>query len=122
MFTRTQPIAGVLPVFQTPFHDDESIDIATLEREIDWLFDCGADGVVMAMVSEVLRLSTDERRALAEMVCEFTRGPCVISVGAESARVACDLAKHAEESGAAAVMAIPPVSIVIGEDELAKYY
>ena len=46
----------------------------------------------------------------------------MISVGAESTRVACDLAKHAEGIGAAAVMAIPPVSIVIGDDELAKYY
>jgi dihydrodipicolinate synthase/N-acetylneuraminate lyase len=117
-----QELRGVLPVFQTPYHDDESIDVATLEREIDWLFACGADGVVMAMVSEVLRLSTNERQMLAEMACAFARGRVIISVGAESARVACDLAKHAETSGAAAVMAIPPVSIVIGEDELAKYY
>ncbi|MBI4582018.1 MAG: dihydrodipicolinate synthase family protein, partial [Planctomycetes bacterium] len=51
-------LAGVLPVFQTPYHDDESIDFATLEREIGWLYDRGADGIVMAMVSEVLRLSS----------------------------------------------------------------
>ena len=31
------PLAGVLPVFQTPYHDDESIDFETLRREIDWL-------------------------------------------------------------------------------------
>ena len=52
-------IYGVLPVFQTPFHTDESIDFATLDREIDWLFENGANGIVMAMVSETLRLSTD---------------------------------------------------------------
>jgi dihydrodipicolinate synthase/N-acetylneuraminate lyase len=44
-------LAGVLCVFQTPYHDDESIDYGTLEREIDWLFERGADGIVMAMVS-----------------------------------------------------------------------
>ena len=61
----TQPqLAGVLPVFQTPYDDRERIDAETLEKEIAWLFECGADGIVMAMVSEVLRLSSEERREL----------------------------------------------------------
>ena len=34
----------------------------------------GADGVAMAMVSEILRLSTEERRDLAEAACEASRG------------------------------------------------
>ncbi len=55
----------MLPVFQTPYHADETIDYATLEREINWLYDCGAQGVVMAMVSELLRLSSEERLELA---------------------------------------------------------
>lgn len=42
----------ILPVFQTPFHHDESVDFDTLGREWHWLLDEGADGVVMAMVSE----------------------------------------------------------------------
>ena len=43
------PLHGVLPVFQTPWLDDESLDLDTLEREIAWLYDCGAHGIVMAM-------------------------------------------------------------------------
>src|SRR4051812_3785736 len=103
---------GVLPVFQTPYRDDESIDAETLQREIDWLFDCGADGIVMAMVSEILRLDSDERHGLATLACRFAnnRGPVIISVGAESSRVAESYAKHAEQIGASGVMAIPPVS------------
>src|SRR4051794_12776624 len=117
-------IHGVLPVFQTPYHDDESIDVETLAREIDWLFDSGADGIVMAMVSEVLRLSEGERLYLASAACQLAkgRGPVVISVGAESSIVAESFAKHAESAGASAVMAIPPVSIAIGEADLQNYY
>ena len=120
-------LAGVLPVFQTPFHDDESIDVETLEREIGWLYDSGADGIVMAMVSEVLRLSSEERRTLAELACCFGgdqggRGAVIISVGAESARVAEQYATHAQENGADAVMAIPPVSVAVTEAELMRYY
>jgi len=124
MVKRDKPLAGVLPVFQTPYRDDESIDEQTLEREIAWLYDCGADGIVMAMVSEILRLDGDERRKLAELACRFgaSRGAVVISVGAESAKVAEACTKHAEGCGAAAVMAIPPVSVAVGEDELLRYY
>lgn len=117
-------LRGVLPVFQTPFHPDETIDFATLEREITWLHDCGAHGIVMAMVSETLRLSSEEREELAAAACQFgrARGVVVISVGAESSKVAERYARHAESVGADAVMAIPPVSVGIGEAELLAYY
>jgi 4-hydroxy-tetrahydrodipicolinate synthase len=117
-------LTGVFPVFQTPFRDDESIDEEVLAREIQWLYDNGANGIVMAMVSEVLRLDSNERRKLAELACKLgsSRGAVVISVGAESTKVAEDYAKHAETSGAAALMAIPPVSVSVGEDELLGYY
>src|SRR5204862_4118708 len=104
-------LAGVLPVFQTPYHADESVDFAILEREIDWLFDRGADGITMAMVSEVLRLSHAERMGVAVAACRAAggRGPVVVSVGAESSHIAEELARHAESVGAAAVMATPPL-------------
>ena len=118
------PLRGVLPVFQTPWLEDETLDLETLEREIAWLYDCGANGIVMAMVSETLRLDTEEREQLAVAACRFgkERGVVVISVGAESSKVAERYARHAETVGADAVMAIPPVSIGIGESELLTYY
>lgn len=117
-------ISGVLPVFQTPFHTDELIDFATLDREIDWLFENGANGVVMAMVSETLRLSTDERRKLAAHVCETVgdRGATIISVGSESTHTSAALARDAEAVGADALMAIPPVATAATEYELAGYF
>ena len=117
-------LRGVLPVFQTPWQEDETIDLETLEREIAWLYDCGANGIVMAMVSETLRLDSEEREQLAAAACRFgkERGVVVISVGAESSKIAERYSKHAESVGADAVMAIPPVSIGIGESELLAYY
>lgn len=117
-------LAGVFPVFQTPFHEGESIDFDTLKKEVDWLFKRGANGIVMAMVSETLRLSSEERDNLATQVCSMAQGlgPVVISVGAESRHTAIRHARHAEDCGASAVMAIPPVSIALGHDELVRYY
>jgi 4-hydroxy-tetrahydrodipicolinate synthase len=117
-------LAGVLPVFQTPYNADESIDFATLQREIDWLYERGADGIVMAMVSEILRLSSEEREQLAAAACRFgrDRGAVVISVGAESSVVAERYARQAEAAGAHAVMAIPPVSIAALTGDILRYY
>lgn len=117
--------SGILPVFQTPFHEDESIDFDTLGREIDWLHANGADGIVLAMVSEVLRLSHTERLELAEKASAFNqgRGALILSVGAESSHTAAQLARHAEQTcHAHALMAIPPVATRAGESELTDYY
>ncbi|MDG2359734.1 MAG: dihydrodipicolinate synthase family protein [Planctomycetaceae bacterium] len=120
----TTEISGVLPVFQTPFHTDESIDFATLDREIDWLFENRANGIVMAMVSETFRLATDERRKLAAHICKTVgdRGVTIISVGSESTHTSAALARDAEAVGADAVMAIPPVATAATEYELAEYF
>ncbi len=124
MTNHNEHLKGVFPVFQIPYHDNESIDFDVLQREIEWLFECGCDGIVMAMVSEILRLSDCERRELCEKCCQFAKGSgaVILSVGAESTHVAAENAKHAQGCGADAVMAIPPVSIGATENELGSYY
>jgi dihydrodipicolinate synthase/N-acetylneuraminate lyase len=116
--------AGVLAVFQTPFDKSGQVDSATMHRQIDWLFANGADGIVFAMVSEVLRLSSEERDAVAAMTCEMVsgRGPVVISVGAESTHTALRHAIHAEQVGADAVMATPPGLHPVPPAELLRYF
>lgn len=120
----TSAFAGVHPVIQTPFTPDELIDEETLAAEIEWVFDQGVQGVVTGMVSEVLRLSSHERDHLNQLTCRFAhgRGSAIVSIGAESTAVALGHARHAEESGADAVMAIPPISVALDEGELRRYY
>ncbi len=115
---------GVLPVVHTPFSDGGEIDATVLKREIDWALASGADGVVVAMVSEILRLGYRGRRELAQLVCEAVgdRGSVVISVGAESTDEAIDFARHAESLGATAVMAIPPVATALGSAATRDYF
>ena len=117
-------LAGVFPVFQTAYRDDESIDFETVEKEIDWLFERGANGIVLAMVSEVLRLSSEEREQLGEVACRAAkgRGAVVLSVGAESSHTAERYARHAERCGADGLMAIPPLAVALPEGEIRRYY
>lgn len=117
-------VAGVLPVVQTPLLADELVDETVLAREIDWLFASGADGLTFAMVSEVLRFTDSERRSIAEFLCSAAsgRGPVVVSVVAESTRIAVGLAEHAERVGAQAVMAVPPLHLSLDAGDLLTYF
>lgn len=120
----TTTLSGVLTVLQLPCNDDDSIDWSTLRREVDWVFQNGAHGVVAAMVTEVLRLTDSERDELAARLVEFAggRGPVVMSVGAESSWQAARHARAAEKAGATALMAIPPVTTRAPASETIAYY
>ena len=117
-------LAGVFNVISTPLDNADEIDQKTLKREIDWLFKCGSNGAVLAMVSEVLRFSAAERRHQWQLSLEYLSGriPLVVSVGAESSAIAVALAKDAQKDGATAVMATPPSAFVATADEVKNYY
>jgi 4-hydroxy-tetrahydrodipicolinate synthase len=61
---------------------------------------------------------------LAGHACRFGKpgGVVVISVGAESSHTAEGYARHAERAGADAVMAVPPIAVALGEEQLLAYY
>lgn len=120
----SEPLHGVFTVLSTPFTSDDAIDHDILKKEIDWLIEAKVDGFVLAMVSEVLRLAAHERRELAQSVIASANGrvPLITSVGAESTKIATQLAQWAEADGVAAVMATPPSAFAPLSSEVAKYY
>ncbi len=119
-----RPLQGVLPIVHTPFTADDRIDTAALRREIDWAYSVGADGMGTGMVSEILRLTTDERRELIERIVESSagRGAVFAAVSAESGKQALAYARHAEQAGCDAVMAAPPLTTGLSVDERLDYY
>lgn len=115
---------GVLPVLATPFTDDDSLNTGALADEIDFVIDQKVHGVVLGMVSEVLRLSSEERDELVTQTCRAVNGRVTVtgSVGAESLHSAIRYAKHAQDAGADALMAIPPMGTACDDSELYAYY
>ncbi len=117
-------IRGVLPVLQMPYTDADEIDYDVLAREVDHVFDTGADGIVLALASELVRLDRDERLTLSAELPRMAggRGTVTISVGAETTREAVRYAERAEAGGATAVMAVPPFTIPAPPAGKAAYY
>src|SRR5262245_26709977 len=119
-----RPLHGVLAIVHTPFTDADEIDSAALRRAVDWAFAVGADGLGSGMVSEVLRLTADERVALTERLVEAAagRGPVFAAVGAESTKQALAFAVAAEKAGCDAVMAVPPLTARLSEAHLVEHF
>jgi 2-keto-3-deoxy-L-arabinonate dehydratase len=121
---RTKPIQGILPIAHTPFTPDDHIDYPSLKRQIDWAFSVGASGIATGMVSEILRLTAEERLELTEKLVQFSsgRGAVVMSVGGESIRQAVLYARRAETAGCDGVMAIVPISTALPSEQVLAYY
>jgi 4-hydroxy-tetrahydrodipicolinate synthase len=117
-------IHGVLPIVHTPFDDQDQIDWESFQRQVDWAIQQGAAGCVIGMVSELLRLTSDERTELTEQLVQRVAGRVAVvgSAGAESTRQAVDYARHAEQVGCDAVMAIPPINCALPDSEVLDYF
>ena len=117
-------LQGVLAIAHTPFTEADEIDAAALKRAVDWSFAVGADGVGTGMVSETMKLTSDERLALAAMLVEFVagRGPVFAAVGAESTKQSLAFAVAAEKAGCDAVMAVPPLTARLSETQLVDHF
>jgi 4-hydroxy-tetrahydrodipicolinate synthase len=107
-----------------PYDENDAIDYQVLAHEVDYVYAAGCQGITLALVSETLRLTPDERLEVVRFLgqCNDRRGAFVVSVGAESSAAAACHARAAHEAGATALMAIPPLHVAPPESELRGYF
>ena len=99
------------PILTTPYHDDESLDLASIKKLIDYLIEEGVDGIVtLANASEGHVMTDAEKQQVAHDVIRNVDGrvPVIISITHFSSRIAAEKAAWAEKEGADAVMSLPP--------------
>lgn len=116
---------GCIPVLVTPFAEDGSLDLASLEREIDWVIAEGAAGVAcVAIASEGYKLTEDERDTVIHTTVRHVAGrvPVVASADGPGEEPAVSRAQRAARLGADALMVLPPYFVKPGPDALVSYY
>ena len=122
----SEPFHGVLPALITPFSEDGSaIDTGALAASVDRLIGAGVAGLVPGgSTGEFTTLTHAERRELVETTVEAAAGrvPVVAGTGALSTRETVELSVHAEHTGAAAVMVVPPFYDALSWRELLAHY
>lgn len=115
--TRTassRDLTGVIVVLQTPFLDTLEMDESSLCREIDFVIQCKANGIVWPVAaSELCYLSESERIRGAELIAKCAKGiiPFVIGTSGPNKFVSIAYAQHADSIGADAIIMPPPVDV-----------
>jgi len=102
-------IDGLVAAVFTPFDAASNVNFTVVSQQSKYLQDTGVEWVfVGGTTGESLSLTVDERKQLAtEWIATGTNS--IVHVGAESIRDAQELAAHAQNSGAKAIGAMPPV-------------
>ena len=110
----TEAARGVYVIAPTPFHDDGALDLASIDRMVEFYLDAGADGLtVMGMMGEAEKLAASEAEVVIARVMKAVAGrvPVVVGVSAPGFAAMQALAHSAMDAGAAGVMVAPPSSL-----------
>ena len=115
-------IRGILAAVVTPFTADGSaIDEDNLRAQVDRLIDAGIHALVpTGSTGEFASLSLDEHKRVIELYVEAAAGrvPVIAGIGGLTNQITIELAKHAKQVGADALMVVPPFYEPLGFEDV----
>ena len=110
MMEKRAKFHGSMPALVTPFKDGK-IDEPAYRALIDWQINSGSHGLVpVGTTGESPTLTHDEHRGAIDICIDEARGrvPVIAGAGSNNTAEAIELARHAERSGADAVLVVTP--------------
>lgn len=122
---RMTAFAGVIPILATPFKDDESLDLESWRRLIEFMAGLGVNGItILGVLGESNRLSDEERSRLIETAVSVVkkRIPIVVGTSHTGTRGCEQLSRMAQDLGADAVMVTPSKEPVPSDDRIVEAY
>ena len=103
--------AGIYPIVQTPYTDDDKVDFATLEREVAFLDRTGVHGIVWPQrASQYQYLTVDERMEGMGVVAAANKGlrpKVLLGVQGPDTETAVRYAKRAQKLQPDGIVALP---------------
>ncbi len=121
----SKELKGIIPVLVTPFTEEGLLDEKSWEKEVAFAIASGVHGVAIpGQVSEFWKLTFEERQRITDIAVRTAAGkiPVVIGVAAPNGRVAAQLAAYANDAGADAVFATPPIFGATDDATVQEYY
>ena len=120
-----QQFTGVIPILATPFNADESLDLESWRRMIEFMVEMKVDGItILGVLGESNRLSDHDRATLikAAVATVDKRISVIVGTSYTGSAAATYLSHMAEELDADAVMVTPAKEPVPNEDRIFEYY
>ena len=102
---------GSLVALITPMRPDGSLDEKAYSDFVEWQINEGTHGIVpVGTTGESPTLSHDEHKRVVEIAVQVSHGriPVIAGAGSNSTAEAIELAQHAKEAGADAILVVTP--------------
>lgn len=115
---------GIVPPLVTPLQGPDQLDVAGLEALLEHVIRGGVHGLfILGTTGEAPDLSHRLRRELVDRVCQQVRGrlPVLVGITDTSFVEALNLARHAADAGASAVVTSAPYYFAPGQPELIDF-
>lgn len=116
---------GAFMILSTPYTASKQVDYEDLAGEVDWLEECGVQGMVWPQnASEYSQLTRDEIMRGMEVITKAhtgKRAPLVLGVQQNDTKGMIELATFAETLAPDAVIAMPP-KVARSQDDYREYY
>lgn len=116
---------GVFPAVTTKFGEDDQLDFELFDKNLQFQLESGVHGIILGgTLGEASVLSLEEKGALVKFTVEKVAGkvPVILNIAEGATRDAIQLAKLAEEWGAAGLMMLPPMRYKSDERETVEYF
>ncbi len=119
-----EPMQGVYPILITPFDARSRVDVEGLRSVVDFQIASGVHGIGIALGSEIVKLSEEERGLVTRTVVDQAKGrvPVVVNTGAAGTDLALLYSQRAQDDGADALMVMPPTFSPVGGAEMREYF
>lgn len=118
------PLRGIVPPLVTPLIDQDTLDVAGLERLVEHVIEGGVHGIfVLGTTGEFAGLSYQIRKEVIRLSCQFAKGrvPVLAGISDSAFTESVNLAKKAADYGADAVVITPPYYFESAQPELLEY-
>ena len=102
---------GSIPALVTPFTPNGAVDEKAFAAHAEWVIEEGSSGLVpVGTTGESPTLSHDEHKRVVELCVEVAAGrvPVIAGAGSNNTTEAIELAQHAEQAGADALLVVTP--------------
>lgn len=121
---RPTPLGGIVPPMVTPLSDRDTLDVTGLERLVNRLLQGRVLGLfILGTSGEGPSLSHRLRRELITRTCQLVSGriPILVGITDTAFTESVQLAQHAADAGAHAVVTSAPYYFPIGQPELLEF-
>ena len=116
---------GVFPAVTTKFKENEDLDLALFQKNIQAQMDAGVNGIVLGgTLGEASTLENSEKLDLLAATKEITANkiPVIVNIAEQRTKTAIRLAKESKENGADGFMLLPPMRYISDHKETVSYF